>query len=255
MENLYHRWPYFDLRTATPAELRGAVELAGVRLHHVRSRDLPLLVSLGFPHVRALSLSHLHMEDLRVLAVFPHLEDLEIWQSEDVQSLAGLERVRGLRSLSLFELGILPTLEPIAALSHLEELLLAGGVWKHQKLACDLGPLAELRELKKLALHNVRGATDFGPLLGFNRLVWLDVATALFPVEEVARLAKRYPFWAKQRPWLRSHDYAETKCERCGGGQVLLLLRRKKAVWCPSCDTARLQKTLRAFEALFEEQG
>lgn len=214
-----------------------------------------MLESLGFPNLLALSLRHLQMDDLRVLGLFPGLESLEVWQSENVRSLAGLELLRGLRSLSLSELGALPTLAPIAAHPHLEELLLAGGIWKDQILACGFGPLAELRELRKLGLYNVRGATDLGPLLGFTRLARLDVATAFFPVEAVARLAKRYPFWAKPRPWLVSHDSIEAKCGRCGGGQVLLLLQRKKRLWCSSCDAVRLQKTLQAFEALIGEPG
>jgi len=193
--------PAVDMRRPDWEGLRTLLGHDEMRFVNLEVAELPGLVSMGFGRLRSLSLRGLNAKDLTNLEGFPHLENLEVWQSGEVTSLA-----------------------PLSALDRLRELFLSGGVWKRQKLSGDFRPLAELRNLQRLTITNIRGPEDFTPLLTFRRLEHLFVATALFPIPEIARLAARYPFRHRQRPWLQPVNAGSDGCAQCGGARKLLLL-------------------------------
>lgn len=232
-----------DMKRPDWERLRAIADVSDLNLVNLAPDDVPGLVSLGFARLRSLSLRHLRTSDLKLCKAFPRLECLEIWQSETVISIEGISALQQIRWLCLSELGLLPSLEPLSALNSIEELFLSGGIWKDQRLLGDFSPLAALQNLRLLSITNVRGPTDLTPLLGFSQLEELGFATALFPVHEVARLAARYPFWARKRPWLRPLNYLEG-CSGCGGERKILLLQRKKRIWCERCETERLGRIL-----------
>lgn len=237
------RWPAWEELNA----LRGR---DGLHLVNLNAADVPRLASMGFSKLRSLILRDLHTRNLGFLERFSDLENLQVWQSKDVTSLDGIQTLRKLDWLSLSELGPLSSLRPLSTLDGLKELFLSGGVWKDQKILGDFLPLAELRSLRQLSITNVRGPVDFTPLLDFDRLESLNVATAKFPVSEMARLAAKYPFWHQQRPWLQPLQDDPTGCSRCGKARTILLLQRKKAIWCEHCESVRLGRLLSEFENL-----
>jgi len=224
---------------------------------HLGTSDISRLVSLGFDHLRSLTLRDLRASDLALVGAFPHLVSLSIWQSAKVTSLSGIQALPGLRRLSLSELGPLPSLVPLSALQGLQELHLTGGVWKDQKLSGDFTPLASLENLRRLTITNVRGPLDLTPISRYQHLQQLFLATALFPVREVARIAAAYSFWHQQRPWLHSlpRSGGVEGCSRCGGGQTLLLLQRTRGIWCEQCDADKLGRILAKFEQLIQQCG
>jgi hypothetical protein len=248
----FHHRPVVDMSKADWARLQGLSGVDDIHLVNLMAADAPRLASLGFGKLRSLSLRHLRAGDLRTLEEFPLLENVEVWQSEKVISIDGIERLDRLRWLSLSDLGPLQSLQALSGLRGLQELFLTGGVWKDQKLLGDFAPLAALTNLKRLTITNVRGPTDLTPLLGFHFLEHLWLATNLFPLSEIARLAARYEFWATQRPWLTRMTYDTEGCPQCGASRSLLLLQRKKKVWCERCDINRLTRVLTEFESLID---
>jgi ribosomal protein S27AE len=136
----------------------------------------------------------------------------------------------------------------------LETLLLTGGVWKDQKLTGNFRPLASLERLRHLTVTNVRGPVDLSPLLGFEHLESLHVATDFFPVTEIARLGARYEFWRNAKPWLRRFQDSDG-CSRCGASRVLIFLPRKKRLYCETCDAVQLRRRLDRFDALIRAAG
>lgn len=221
-----------------------------IALVHLRLAHVPVLLGRGFGNLRALSLRDLRSPDLHFLRSFPKLEVLEVWQSRDVRSLEGIEALTRLRWLCVADVGPLDSLAPLAALSDLEELVLKGGIWKDQKLLAGFEPVASLRNLRKLTIANVPGLGDLSPLLDLPKLEHLQLATARFPVHEVARLAARYSFFREQRSWVQPFD--ADGCERCGGPRTILLLQRERKLWCNQCDAPQLARRLEKFEELVE---
>jgi DNA-directed RNA polymerase subunit RPC12/RpoP len=248
----FREMPLHDIRKQDWDSLRALSGVDGLRLVNVGADDVPALMALGFDRLRSVSFRHLRTRDLTALKPFSRVELMQVWQSDDVTSLDGIQGLQMVRCLSLSELGPLPSLEPLSELHGLQELLLTGGFWKDQKLAGDFAPLAALTNLRRLAITNIRGPVDLSPLLGFRRLEELSVATALFPVDQIARLAARYRSWAEQRPLMRRFEHAGP-CSQCGDERVLLLLQRKKRVWCQRCEAGRLAKVVGQFDRLIQQ--
>ncbi|MBL8179333.1 MAG: leucine-rich repeat domain-containing protein [Bryobacterales bacterium] len=237
-----------DLRRAR-IDAAALASVEEVEFVHLRPTEL---LAVDLRKLRGLSLRHLRSEDLQWLQACPKLEVLEVWQSPQVRSLTGLEHLRKLRWLALWELGPLPSLEPVRSLAPvLEELFLGGGIWKDQILGGDYAPLASLRALRSLTLTNVRGPADLGPILHLPALCELTLATGRFPIAEVARVAASYPFWRKTQPWLRPAEDADG-CPRCGSPRWLLLLKGRKKVCCKGCDASRLRRILEEFDRMVE---
>jgi hypothetical protein len=242
-----------DARDRDWGELASHAGDEAIQISHLKREHFGRVADIRWRGLRFLSLRHLHSDSLDVLRAFTGLERLEVWQSEQVTSLTGIEVVPGLRSISLSELGTIQSLAPVAKLEHISELLLMGGVWKDQQLACDFTPLAALSALERLTLTNVRGATDLSPLLSFRQLEHLHLATDRFPVDEIARVAATYDFWRRNRPWVVKPEDSATLCDRCGSRLTFLFLQRKKRTWCETCDRERFGKVLGWFEALIDK--
>lgn len=230
--------------------VRSHREAESLQFRHLKPDQAERLAEIGFPNLQALNLRMLRAPDLQVLRWFPLVRQLEVWQSNKVTSLAGLEHLPRLHWLFLSELGALATLEPVRHCPELESFGLTGGIYKWQMLAGSYEPVAALRRLRHLLLGGVRGPTDISPLLDFPDLKYLSLPPALFPIDEVARLAARYPCYAAARYWLLEFKDDTQGCSRCGTKRVFLFLQRKRRTWCPTCDAVRLQRILDEFEAL-----
>lgn len=223
-----------------------------LQFRNLKLDQLQRICEIGLPNLRALSLRFLRAPDLQLLRWFPLMKQLEVWQSNKVTSLSGLEHLPDLNWLCLSELGPLPTLEPLRNCTKLESFALTGGFSKLQKLEGSHEPIATLRRLRHLMLYALRGPSDLGPLLDFPELECLHLPPAPYPLEEVARVAARYPFYAAARPWLVPLEYDRDGCSRCGRKRTFLFLKRKRVNWCEDCDAAKLQRILNEFEALIE---
>jgi Leucine-rich repeat (LRR) protein len=138
--------------------------------------------SLHLPKLRELVQNELDLRALPSLEGLPALEELTVWLAE-LETLAGLEHGRRLRSLTLGGSKTLTDLGPLAGLTALEELSLD----RFEKVE-DLSPLASLRGLKRLSVDGAR-VRDLWPLAGLTELTHLELpGNPLTSVEPLARL-------------------------------------------------------------------
>jgi hypothetical protein len=236
--------------------LREFVALKGLRIYRLPRRNLPMLARCRLPRLKVLSIRHVDADDFGFLAGFVTLDTLTVWQSPKVKRLHGIERLTRLTTLGLTELGAIESLAPLAALTELRSLALAGGVWTTQGLP-SLAPLRTLARLERLSLVAAKAIDgDLGPLCDLPCLTHLDLSPRNFEPAEIARVAAAHPFWRRQLLDLDDFDqWAHTPgCKKCGSHRKVLFLRRKKLLWCPRCEGAKLAALMADFERLVEEK-
>lgn len=229
--------------------------LASLRVYRLPRRQVPVFAGLRLARLATLRLRHVDADDLRFLAKFAAtLQTLNVWQSPKIKRLDGVERLTRLTALYIGELGAIESLAPLAAMSGLRILALTGGVEQAQKLP-SLAPLGALAGLERLSIEASKVVDgDLGPLVGLARLTELELSPRFFDPEEIAAVAAAHPAWHRKLTTLGDFDkWAGTKgCKKCGTGRKVLFLRRKKLLWCPHCEGAKLAANVAAFEQLVE---
>jgi hypothetical protein len=236
--------------------LREFVALKELRIYRVPRRNLPMLARCRLPRLTVLSIRHVDADDFGFLSGFVTLDTLTVWQSPKVKRLDGIERLTRLTTLGLTELGAIESLAPLAALTELQSLGLSGGMSTTQMLP-SLAPLRALTGLEKLSLMAAKVSDgDLGPLCDLSGLTHLDLPPRNFEPAQIARVAAAHPFWRQQLLTLPDFDqWAGTAgCKKCGTGRKVLFLRRKKLLWCPRCEGAKLAALVADFERLVEEK-
>lgn len=238
------------------AALRDFAALEALSIYKLPRRNVPVLAGCPLPRLTRLSVRHADAGDLGFLSGFAALESLNVWQSPKVTRLDGIERLTRLTTLALSDLGAIESLAPLAPLTGLRSLALAGGVWTTQGLP-SLAPLRALAALERLNLVAAKAIDgDLGPLCDLPRLTRLELSPRNFEPAEIARVAAAHPFWRRQLLDLDDFDqWAGTAgCQKCGSHRKVLFLRRKKLLWCPRCEGAKLAALVADFERLVEEK-
>src|SRR5262249_29561343 len=147
-------------------------------------------------------------------------------------------------------------LEPVAALTGLRTLALTGGIDKTQTLP-PLAPLRALSRLEELHLTLAKVADgDLSPLIGLKRLAEREASPRTFDPDVLAPVAAAHPSFLRALLAMPDFDTwnGAPGCKTCKGRRKVMFLRRKKLLWCPRCEGAKLQAQLAAFERLVEEK-
>jgi hypothetical protein len=227
-----------------------------LRVYRLPRRHVPVLAGCRLPALTALSVRHADAGDLQFLAGFATLETLTVWQCPKLMRLDGVERLTRLTALYFNDLGAIESLTPLAALTGLRILALTGGIEKTQALP-PLAPLRSLGGLEELHLTLAKVVDgDLGPLADLRRLSQLDLSPRNFEPVEIARVAAAHPFFQRQLLALPDFDTwnGAPGCKACKGRRKVLFLRRKKLLWCPRCEGAKLAAQVEGFERLVEEK-
>lgn len=238
------------------AALRAFDALASLRIYRLPRRHVPVLAECRLPALTTLSVRHADAGDLQFLAEFATLETLTVWQCPKLARLDGIERLTRLTALYFNDLGAIESLEPLAALTGLRILALTGGLEKTQALP-PLAPLSALAKLEELHLTSAKVADgDLGPLTGLTHLSKLELSPRYFAPDALARLAAAHPFYLRALLALPDFDTwnGAPGCKTCKGRRKVLFLRRKKLLWCPRCEGAKLQAQMEGFERLVAEK-
>src|SRR5262249_26267574 len=238
------------------AALREFTALESLRIYRLPRRHVPVLAGCLLPRLTMLGVRHADAEDLGFLSGFGTLETLSVWQSPKVTRLDGIERLTRLTTLALSDVGAIESLAPLMALPGLRSLALAGGVSATQELP-SLAPLRALESLEQLNLMAAKVVDgDLGPLGDLRHLSQLDLSPRNFEPAEIARVAAAHPFWRRQLLTLPDFDTWEHApgCKKCRGRRKILFLRRKKLLWCPRCEGAKLAALVADFDRLVEEK-
>jgi hypothetical protein len=152
-----------------------------------------------------LSISGTHASDLGFLGGATRLRGLAIDWNNRCESIDFLRELTRLEILSLQDMKRVRDLSPIAALTGLEGLQIAGGMDARMEVA-SLAPLAGLPCLRDLRLANIRILDgDIGVLARLPALTKLSVPNTIAALEQFAALAARLPHVACDRfqPYIR----------------------------------------------------
>ncbi len=238
------------------ATLREFEVLTLLQVYRLPRRHVSVLAGLRLPRLTTLSVRHADAGDLQFLAGFTTLETLTVWQCPKLTRLDGIEQLTRLTTLSFNDLGAIESLAPLAALTGLRNLALTGGVWTTQGLP-SLAPLRALTGLERLNIMSAKVFEgDLSPLADLPRLSHLDLSPRYFEHVEIARLAAAHPLWLRELLALPDFDTwnGAPGCKKCKSRRKILFLRRKKLLWCPRCEGAKLAAHIEEFERLVEEK-
>ncbi len=97
---------------------------------------------------------------------------------------------------------------------------------------------------------------DLSPLADLKRLTKLELSPRSFDPDQLARLAAAHPFFLRQLLALPDFDTwnGAPGCKTCKSRRKVLFLRRKKLLWCPRCEAAKLAAQVEGFERLVAEK-
>ena len=120
------------------------------------------------------------------------LKYFHLGSSTKLASIAPLRDCGNLRVLGLENLARIDRLDPLAALTQLEELYLEGSMWTTWKVA-TLAPIGQLRQLRYLSIANVKCADhSLTPLFGLRNLETL-ITARWWDEKELAELHRLNP--------------------------------------------------------------
>lgn len=134
-----------------------------------------------------------HSADMSAVAHHPQLRGLALGWNTKLASLDFLEETPSLEALSIENLRRVNDLVPLAVLSQLRSLQLAGGM--DTKLHVQtIEPLSKLTGLRELRLVNIRiGDKSLAPLGALQHLETLFIANNAASLEQFARLSALLP--------------------------------------------------------------
>lgn len=239
---------------AARLEMDRAQRATALSLHTIRKAELKLLADLGQTSLEELNLRWFSAPDLTSFELPSALKAMSIWQSNRLKSLAGIEIAKGLEKLELRENGNPLDLSALESLSKLTTLAIEGGYDKAQRVVGS--QVLNGLPLKSLKLINVDGADfDLAGVASIERLQHLDIATHVFEPEHLAILAAAKPWYMDQLMKLEEAEpFLSDPCKKCGDTKVKLFLKNAKMLWCPTCESDKLQFHLEQFEMLVRQQ-
>lgn len=165
--------------------------LTEIWTYRVDTDNLRTLLAAARPTL--LSIHGTHVADLAFLGEHRQLEGLAVDWNNKVRALDWLAPLAGLTFLSLQDLRHVRDVSPLSALIHLTSLNLSGGI--DTKLTLDtLDPLAGLPAIEELMLANVKIVDGrLAALAHLPRLRRLLIANNAASFDEFARLSARLP--------------------------------------------------------------
>jgi hypothetical protein len=168
------------------------------------------------------------------------LSALSLDSCSKITSLAFLAHLPALTGLAIINFKNVHDLTPLAAMTSLRSLAVAGSMWTRMKVA-SFAPLGHLQDLEFLHLTNIRADDEsLKPLATLTHLKQLDLAN-FYPMNEFAQLSRKlqttqctwfYPFVS-----MKSMD-----CKKCGKHTTVMLTGKKPPILCTDCDAAKLDR-------------
>jgi hypothetical protein len=222
-------------------EVRSGIRADRAKVVGLRRADLDRLAALL--QTKALALYDMQVEDLSPLRHIQGLEWLSLTWNTKVTSLAPLAALRGLRRLSISDTPKVRDLEPLGALTDLAALNYSGGIW-NRATAETLEPLAGLESLEELVLTNIKVVEDgLRPLARCRNLRALELSNQ-FETAEYAYLSVALPGTACQH-------FAPYVPLGVGGMKAdVMVVGRRKPFLDSKRDADRLARYVAEFEHL-----
>lgn len=241
------RYAFIDGGVKDIAALARLAHLEALRIWRPTSKTLEALPEM--PALRVLELEDARATSLDPLARHRHLEIVYCAGRPALTDVSALEALPRLWHLDI-RLPGLHDLAPLGNLDRLKVLCVAG-----EKARVDsLAPLAALHDLRRFSLWGVAvGDQSLRPFTGLSKLLFLEIQTSRFKLEEFAALAAALPDAAgpHRSPWMFSGVMAQiTRCKQCGAAGGYSTLGKPSRSFCFQCDAAKIAQHVARWEIL-----
>ena len=238
-----------------------SLRLTASTKNFARLRDFKQLKSLWCFNINARALEHicdctslenlfiegLKSESISSLRKLNNMKVLSIETCMTIDSLIEFSSLQSLEGLAIIHFRNVEVLDPLAQLTGLEQLAVAGSMWTRMKIE-SLGPLAALRGLKYLDLTNLKAVEEsLRPIGEMTELELLEIAN-FYPMEEFAWLAGRLK--GTECTWFKPYIQLPFECKRCHQRTMVMLSGKGKPKLCTNCDAERLARHVAVFEEL-----
>jgi hypothetical protein len=199
-----------------------------------------------------LSLYHLTVASLEGIERLRSVKRLTLKWATKVSDLSPVFKLRGLTSLSIFDVPKVRNLDGIEALTELASLKLSGsrGALTPKMRLASLEPVTRIPGLTRFSLANARLDTDDITVLArCSTLRYLSLPNQ-FERRQFAFLAKRMNHSLAQP--ITAGFETNLECKKCHGHKFMFAGRRMPFL-CRSCDAVRHDKYLSEFERLVHD--
>src|SRR5260221_12425023 len=226
-------------------------------LEILRAFDVNAAALAAIGRMRSLRILEVHgvrADTLEPLTTLHPLEVLGCHDSGTLTSLRELAQLPRLRVLTVGHVRRWRDLDDLAALSHLEGLVLRGNMGARQHVP-TLQPLARLTGLRYLGIGPVMvDDASLRPLAALRNLARLDI-TNRFPVAEFAALHVALPdtagpFHTPFHVEPGAEGAAVRLCPKCRRQARGVTLGKPGRALCPDCDATKVRKHVANWELL-----
>jgi hypothetical protein len=201
--------------------------------------------------LESLYIESIKTENLDCLKKLTNLRILGVESCSKATSLKAFSELQSLSGLAITHFKNVHDLRPLAKLTSLRALGVAGSMWTRMQVD-SFTPLAGLRNLELLHLTNTKaGDESLRPLGGLTNLKQLDLAN-FYSMSEFAWLSQRLK--TTECTWFRPYILMkQLECKKCKRATMLLLTGKRKPTLCGPCDKKVLDKHLRDWNELLEK--
>ncbi len=184
--------------------------------------------------------------DLTKAGAIKSLERLYIGSCTQVESLSGLKNLPNLRWLEMSELKKIRDISDIECLTNLVGLRFTGGMFSKQCLD-SIAPISNLQNLEYLDLHGLKVESgDISPIAELKNLRYLDLPIYY----ELSDFARIYASLPNCDHGIYAYRKTGTTCSKCGQGELVLPMAKRKRQLCLVCDDKKVSKLESEFMAL-----
>lgn len=193
--------------------------------------------------LESLYIENIKTGDLSSLRRLARLRVLGLETCSKVTSLIELSELHSLQGLGITHFKNVHDLEPLARLSGLRALAVAGGIWTRMRVK-SFAPLEGLEGLDLLHLTNIKADDDsLRPLAGLRNLRKLEIAN-VYPTSEFALLSQRLR--STECDWFRPFvEVSSLQCKKCSELSMVMPTGKGKPMLCVRCNRERLEEYVR----------
>jgi hypothetical protein len=202
--------------------------------------------------LESLFIENLKTDNVGCLNRLRQLSILSLDSCSKIMSMEFLGHLPALSGLAITNFKNVHDLTPLAAMTSLRFLAIAGSMWTRMKVASFV-PLGHLQDLEFLHLTNIKANDEsLKPLSALTRLKQLDIAN-FYPMSEFAQLSRKLQTtectWFQ--PFLVVHG--SMSCKTCKKHTMVMLTGKRNPILCTDCDAAKLDRHIKEWNHLLAQ--
>jgi hypothetical protein len=188
-----------------------------------------------------------NVKDISAIAQLKNLQYLFIGSSTKIDNIDPLAELANLKILHIENFKLISDFSPLQKLNSLQSLNVTGSMWSRQNVG-SLEPFARMTWLDALTVDTAN-VESIRPLASLKNLRYLNVGNRL-PMAQYAWLAAQLPQTRCRwfQPYLELTSTGIGRCPTCKQTTRVMLTGRGSKMLCTSCDAAKVQKHVVAFE-------